>query len=108
MFGKMLAFAMPAQFTRAEVEKVAALAHLELADDELDLFARQLGDILSYANQLEAIDTTGIPPTTNVMVGHEGDREDRTVPSLERREALANAPDASLDGGLFRVPRVIG
>jgi aspartyl-tRNA(Asn)/glutamyl-tRNA(Gln) amidotransferase subunit C len=99
---------MPAQFTRAEVQKVAALAHLELADDEVDLFARQLGDMLTYANQLEAIDTTGVPPTTSVMAGQESDREDRLVPSLDRRDALANAPDASLDGGLFKVPRVIG
>ena len=99
---------MPAQFTRAEVEKIAALAHLELADDELDLFARQLGDILTYANQLEEIDTTGVPPTASVMAGHEGDREDRLVPSLDRGEALANAPDAALDAGLFKVPRVIG
>jgi aspartyl-tRNA(Asn)/glutamyl-tRNA(Gln) amidotransferase subunit C len=99
---------MPAQFTRAEVEKIAALAHLELADDEIELFARQLGDILAYANQLEAIDTTGVPPTTSVMAGHLGDREDRLAPSLDRGAALANAPDAALDAGLFKVPRVMG
>jgi aspartyl-tRNA(Asn)/glutamyl-tRNA(Gln) amidotransferase subunit C len=99
---------MPAQFTRAEVEKVAALAHLELTGDELDLFARQLGDILAYANQLEQIDTTGVPPTTSVMAGHAGDREDQLIPSLDRRDALANAPDAAVDAGLFKVPRVIG
>ena len=37
---------MLALLTRAEVERIAALAHLELADDEIDLFVRQLGDIL--------------------------------------------------------------
>jgi aspartyl-tRNA(Asn)/glutamyl-tRNA(Gln) amidotransferase subunit C len=99
---------MPAQFTRAEIEKVAALAHLELADDEIDLFARQLGDILTYANQLDAIDTTGVPPTASVMAGHQGDREDLVAPSLDRRDALANAPDGALEAGLFKVPRVIG
>jgi aspartyl-tRNA(Asn)/glutamyl-tRNA(Gln) amidotransferase subunit C len=99
---------MPAQLTRAEVEKIAALAHVELADDEIELFARQLGDILTYASQLEAIDTTGVPPTASVIAGHEGDREDRLVPSLDRREALANAPDAAGEAGLFKVPRVIG
>ena len=99
---------MPAQFTRAEIEKIAALAHLELADDEIELFARQLGDILAYANQLEAIDTTGVPPTTSVMAGHLGDREDCLVPSLDRGAALANAPDAAAEAGLFKVPRVMG
>ena len=45
----MLAFGMPAAFTREDVAKIAALANLELEPAEIDLFARQLGDILSYA-----------------------------------------------------------
>ena len=99
---------MPAALTRADVERIAALAHLELREDEIDLFARQLGDILVYANQLQQIDTTGVPPTTSVTVGHEGDRPDVIAPSLDRTAALANAPDGASEAGLFRVPRVIG
>ena len=99
---------MPAVLTRAEVERIAALAHLELADDEIDLFVRQLGDILEYANQLQQIDTTGVPPTASVTVGHEGDRPDVVAPCLDRAQALANAPDAAIEAGFFRVPRVIG
>jgi aspartyl-tRNA(Asn)/glutamyl-tRNA(Gln) amidotransferase subunit C len=99
---------MPGGLTRSEVEAIAALARLELEDCEIDLFARQLGDILEYANQVQRIDTTGVPPTANVMTRHAADRQDIVVPSLERTEALANAPDAASDAGLFRVPRVIG
>ena len=99
---------MPAVLTRADVERIAALAHLELADDEIELFVRQLGDILDYANQLQQIDTTGVPPTASVTVGHEGDRPDVDTPCLDRTDALANAPDAAIEAGLFRVPRVIG
>jgi aspartyl-tRNA(Asn)/glutamyl-tRNA(Gln) amidotransferase subunit C len=99
---------MTGRFTREEIERVAALAYLELQDDEIDLFARQLGDVLEYAQQLQQLDTTGIPPTEGVLSGHEGDRVDRLVPSLDRAAALANAPDAAPDAGLFRVPRVIG
>jgi aspartyl-tRNA(Asn)/glutamyl-tRNA(Gln) amidotransferase subunit C len=99
---------MPAVLTRAEVERIAALAHLELADEEIELFARQLGDILEYANQLQQIETAGVPATTSVTAGHEGDRPDTIVASLDRGAALANAPDAAPEAGLFRVPRVIG
>jgi aspartyl-tRNA(Asn)/glutamyl-tRNA(Gln) amidotransferase subunit C len=99
---------MPAVLTRAEVERIAALAHLELADDEIELFVRQLGDILDYANQLQQIDTTGVPPTASVTVGHVGDRPDVDMPGLDRADALGNAPDAAIEAGLFRVPRVIG
>jgi len=99
---------MPAGFSRTEIERIAALAHLELRDDEVDLFARQLGDILEYANQLQRIDTTGVPPTANVLISDEGERADRVAPGLDREAALANAPDGAPDAGLFRVPRVIG
>lgn len=99
---------MPARFTRSEVEAIAALARLELDESELDLFARQLGDILEYANQVQGIDTTGVPPTASVVTRHGADRPDEVTPSLERAAALANAPDSARDAGLFKVPRVIG
>jgi aspartyl-tRNA(Asn)/glutamyl-tRNA(Gln) amidotransferase subunit C len=99
---------MSATLSRSEVERIAALAHLELEEDELDLFVRQLGEILEYATQLQQIDTTGVPPTAAVGGAHAGERADVVIPSLDRADALANAPDASQEAGLFRVPRVIG
>jgi aspartyl-tRNA(Asn)/glutamyl-tRNA(Gln) amidotransferase subunit C len=104
----MLAFGMPAGFTRDEIAAIAALAHLELDASEIDLFARQLGDILAYAEVVQQIDTTGVPPTASVMAGQAADREDEVQPCLDRDEALAAAPDPALEAGFFRVPRVIG
>jgi aspartyl-tRNA(Asn)/glutamyl-tRNA(Gln) amidotransferase subunit C len=99
---------MPAGFSRAQVEAVAALANLELTETEIELFAKQLGDILEYATQVQNIDTTGVPPTASVVTRHSADRADEVRPSLDRADALANAPDASISAGLFKVPRVIG
>jgi aspartyl-tRNA(Asn)/glutamyl-tRNA(Gln) amidotransferase subunit C len=93
--------------TIEDVERIAALAHLELTDDEKQLFTKQLADILSYAEQLQAVDTAGVPATAHVNVA-ECDRDDVPRPSLSIDDALANAPDAAPDAGLFRVPRVIG
>src|SRR5262245_12757097 len=98
---------MPVPFARSEVEAVARLANLELSQAELDLFARQIGDILEYAKQVQQIDTTGVPPTASVVVEHGADRPDLIVPGLERAEALTNAPDGNTQAGFFRVPRVI-
>jgi aspartyl-tRNA(Asn)/glutamyl-tRNA(Gln) amidotransferase subunit C len=99
---------MPAAFTREDVAKIAALANLELDPSEVDLFARQLGDILNYAEEVQQVDTTGVPPTASVLTRHAADRPDEVRPSLDRDEALANAPDAAPDTGFFKVPRVIG
>jgi aspartyl-tRNA(Asn)/glutamyl-tRNA(Gln) amidotransferase subunit C len=99
---------MATGFSRAQVEAVAALANLELSDSEIELFAKQLGDILDYATQVQNIDTTGVPPTASVVTRHSADRPDVVAGSLDRADALANAPDASRQAGLFKVPRVIG
>lgn len=99
---------MPVQFTAAEVHAIAALAQLELTDAEVELFARQLGEFLGYANEVLAIDTTGVEPTAHVAAGQSSDRPDAARPSLDRDEALADAPDPAPGTGLFKVPRIIG
>jgi aspartyl-tRNA(Asn)/glutamyl-tRNA(Gln) amidotransferase subunit C len=104
----MLASPMASGFTRDEVAAVAALARLDLDPSELEVFARQLGDVLAYAAEVQQIDTTGVAPTASVVTRHAADRIDEVRPSLDRDEALANAPDAAPDAGLFKVPRVIG
>ncbi|MGE0702905.1 MAG: Asp-tRNA(Asn)/Glu-tRNA(Gln) amidotransferase subunit GatC [Vicinamibacterales bacterium] len=94
--------------TREKVQALAALANVALSDTEVDLFARQLRDFLEYAETVQRIDTSGVPPTASLGTGDEADRPDLVVPSLARESALANAPDGAPDSGFFRVPRVIG
>lgn len=103
----MLAFAMPREFSRDQIAAIAALARLELDPTEVDLFARQMGEILAYADQVQRADTTGVPPTASVVTRHAADRADEVRSSLDRDEALEGAPDPALDAGFFKVPRVI-
>jgi aspartyl-tRNA(Asn)/glutamyl-tRNA(Gln) amidotransferase subunit C len=93
--------------TQQDVKRIADLARLELTADELDLFTRQLGGILTYVEQIRDLDTTGVPPTSHVL-NRPVDRDDVLRPSLTREDLLRNAPDASQEAGLFKVPRVIG
>jgi aspartyl-tRNA(Asn)/glutamyl-tRNA(Gln) amidotransferase subunit C len=99
---------MSSTFTRAQIASLASLAQLDLDEAEQDLFARQLGEFLEYARQIQQIDTTAIPATASVVTSVESDRADERTPSLAREDALQNAPDAAPGAGLFRVPRVIG
>jgi len=96
-----------ADLSIADVERVAALAQLELTDAEKQLFTRQLAGILHYAEQIQALDTTGVAATAHVNAA-QCEREDELRPSLAVEDALAAAPDPFAEAGLFRVPRVIG
>jgi aspartyl-tRNA(Asn)/glutamyl-tRNA(Gln) amidotransferase subunit C len=90
-----------------DVARVAALARLELTPDELELYSRQLADILAYAEAVQQIDTTGVAPTAHA--GHTPTvwRDDVVEPSTDRDRVLAEAPGASLRAGLFKVPKVL-
>jgi aspartyl-tRNA(Asn)/glutamyl-tRNA(Gln) amidotransferase subunit C len=99
---------MPDVLTREEVERIAALASLELTEAEIETFTRQLAGILEYARQVQQIDTTGVAPTSHGVSTQPLDRADEPRPSLDRAAVLAEAPDPAADAGLFRVPRVIG
>lgn len=92
---------------RDDVQRIADLARLELTGEELDLFTRQLGDILTYVEQINALDTSNVLPTTQVL-NRPVDRADEPRPTLSRQDLMRNAPDAAPEAGLFKVPRVIG
>jgi aspartyl-tRNA(Asn)/glutamyl-tRNA(Gln) amidotransferase subunit C len=99
---------MPDRLTRADVDRIATLARLELSETEKDLFVEQLSHVLAYAEQIQRLDTEGVPPTSQVLSRMPADRPDEPRSGLANEDALANAPDPSPQTGLFRVPRVIG
>jgi aspartyl-tRNA(Asn)/glutamyl-tRNA(Gln) amidotransferase subunit C len=114
-----------ARLTREDVLRIATLAHLDLTDAEVDRFTTELGAILTYASDIQTVDTSGVVPMSHANAGdgrtshaNAGDedapatpttiigRDDVAEPSLDRTVALSNAPDAA--NGLFRVPKVRG
>jgi len=94
---------------QSDIEKVAQLAHLELAEEELKTFGAQIADIVSYVEQLNEIDTSNVEPALGGLTpeGEETDtsRPDEIAGSLGQKVALAEAPDAA--SGHFRVPKVL-
>ena len=87
--------------TREEVRHVAELAKLQLSDAELDDFAGQLGQILTYAQQVQSVDTSAVPPTPQVLPLSNVLADDASLEGLSNSQAVDNAPDA--DDGYFRV-----
>jgi len=89
----------------AEVKRIGALARLDLGEEETAAMSDQLTRILDYVAQLEALDTSGIEPTTHPVALGEAFRDDVVRPSLDTEAALANAP--ATDGASFIVPRIL-
>jgi aspartyl-tRNA(Asn)/glutamyl-tRNA(Gln) amidotransferase subunit C len=91
--------------TPKEVLHVAELARLTLNPEEVDLFTRQLNDILDYVKKLQEVETAGVPPLAHPVPIFNVFREDEVAPGLSREEGLANAP--APEEGTFSVPRII-
>lgn len=91
--------------SREEVEKVALLARLRLSDEELDAMTKQLGQVLGYIEQLEAIDTSDVEPMAHAVELENVLADDVLHESLPRDKALSVAPKS--DGETFLVPPVL-
>ena len=92
--------------TRRDVENVALLARLQLADPELDRLAGELANIVSYVDHLSEVDTEGVEPMAHAVEVHNVFAADEVCPSLPREAALSNAPRHNERG--YLVPPVLG
>ena len=88
-----------------DVRAIADLARLELSDDDVARYQRQLSAILGYFQKLEELDTSRIDPTSSVLPLSSVMRADVAGSPLSVDEAIANAPDS--DGEQFRVRAVL-
>mgnify|MGYP000551369439 CR=1 FL=1 len=90
---------------RKDVEYVAWLARLELSEEEVERFTRQLGQVLEHAEKIKSLDTSEIKPTSHPLPLKNVMRDDVVRPGLSQQEALSGAPRA--EGGYFAVSRII-
>jgi aspartyl-tRNA(Asn)/glutamyl-tRNA(Gln) amidotransferase subunit C len=93
------------RITREDVERTAALALIALEEGEIEAMTRDLDSVLAHADQLQALDTTGIEPTAHAIPLATPLRPDRAMPGLDPELALSNAP--LREGTAFVVPKVI-
>lgn len=98
------------KITREQVIRVAELAHLELSEAELDVYSRQLDEILAYIEKLNQLDTSQVEPMAQVF---SGDAEQENVSARADEPQSSNIADAVLgiapdpSRPFFRVPKVI-
>ena len=97
------------KISRADVERVAELAYLDLSEAELEMYRTQIDEILEYIGKLNELDTAAVEPMAQVLADDQSAdatlREDVVVPCNVAGEILKQAPDP--EAPYFRVPKVI-
>lgn len=88
-----------------DVRYVANLARINLSDDEVTRFSKQLEDIMGYIKKLGEVDVEGIEPSAHPIIRANRVRKDIPVSSLPAESFLQNAPDQA--SGQLRVPKVV-
>jgi aspartyl-tRNA(Asn)/glutamyl-tRNA(Gln) amidotransferase subunit C len=88
-----------------KLDHVAALARLELTAEEKARFAAQLGDVLTYIEQLNEVDVSGVEPTAHAFPVVNVWAADVPEAGLPVEAALRNAPEQR--DHMFVVPRVV-
>lgn len=97
------------EIKESDIVKIAELAHLEITPDEVAMFTPQMTEIVTYVQQLNALDTSNVEPSLGGLTPEgkatDSSRADVVIPSLGQKLALEEAPDAA--AGHFRVPKVL-
>lgn len=86
------------------VREIAALARLDLTEEETAMFVNQFKDILEYVSILNEVDTESVPPAYLSSANKSVTREDEIEESVPTEEFLANAPQSKDD--YILIPRV--
>jgi aspartyl-tRNA(Asn)/glutamyl-tRNA(Gln) amidotransferase subunit C len=97
---------MSHQIDAEQVRQIGLLSRIELTDEQVGSFGRQLTHILSAFDKIQQLDTENVEPLVHPVELHNVLAEDELGQSLTTEQALANAPQR--DGDYFKVPKVIG
>lgn len=94
------------QIASSDITRLAKLAKLRIAEDEVGQIQSDLTKILGMVDQLRGVNTQGVEPLVHAIELSDVLAEDQVGFSLPREEVLRNAP--SHDEVAFRVPPVLG
>ena len=84
---------------------VASLARLDLHENDVEMFAEQIGKILEHVDTLDNVNTDGVEPATHAISLSNAFRDDDQKEDANRGAALSNAPEQ--EDGAFIVPKII-
>jgi len=87
------------------IDNLAKLSHLSFSEQERKEIKADLQEMISFIEKLKEVNTDGVTPLLHMSSNVNILRDDVVQGSVNRNEALKNAPDT--DGTFFKVPKVI-
>ena len=91
---------------KKEIKKIAALAKIDISEDEIGMYSKQISKILEYMSTLNEVDTSNVEEfSTQLLNDQQNMREDKPEESLKRDDIVKLAPNS--DGVYFKVPKII-
>lgn len=91
--------------SKEEIIHIAKLASLNLTEEEISRYAKDMTDILEFAEVVNSLNTDSIKETVGINGEYNVFRKDEVKQTISKEELLKNAP--SQDDGMFRIPKVI-
>ena len=88
-----------------EIEKIAELARIRIAEDQIGELTQRITEILGMVDQLQAVDTSSVTPMANPLDAIQRLRADEITETNQREAFQAIAP--AVENGLYLVPKVI-
>ena len=94
-----------AKLKNSDILHVAKLAKLNLSENEIKKFQKQLGEIITYVNELNEVDTSGVEPTSQTTKMENVSRKDKKEISLDKDLALSQVDESY--NNYFIVPIIL-
>lgn len=91
--------------SKKDVEHVALLARLRLSEKEVEVYTKQLSQILKHAGKVSEVDTSAVKATSHPLPVKNVYRADEVRESLSKDDVLRNAPEK--ESGAFKVPKIV-
>ena len=93
------------EISKEEVLHIAKLSSLNLSEEEIQGYTKDMQEILEFANTINNVDTDGMNETIGTNTNYNVFRKDEIQQFDNKDILLKNAP--SQDDGMFRIPKVI-
>ncbi|MFD1203543.1 MULTISPECIES: Asp-tRNA(Asn)/Glu-tRNA(Gln) amidotransferase subunit GatC [Sporosarcina] len=96
---------MTTKFTSADVQYYANFARIAVTEEEAEMYAEQLAELIEFANVLQEADTEGVAPMTHPLQIYNVLREDVPADILNREEMLSSVKEH--EAGMIKVPNIL-